>query len=91
MVLYRSPYYYSLNYPIGIATGKCSNSQCEVYAWCPPEEDLPPSEDTSLNLIQDFTIFIKAYVRWEQFDVSRYKLYIFIFSFDVISIVELML
>ncbi|KAF8767709.1 P2X purinoceptor 4 like protein [Argiope bruennichi] len=60
----------------GIMTGKCiendrdnSISTCEINAWCPTENDIPPLKDATalLKASEDFTVLIKNFVDFPKF------------------------
>ena len=52
----------------GILTGKCgSNGRCQVYGWCPLENDSNP---TVLNNVGAFTVFVKNDIRFPNFNIE---------------------
>jgi hypothetical protein len=57
----------------GITTGDCNDTSgyCDLYAWCPLEDDLPPQQASILTLVSNFTVYLKSYARWEHFDEER--------------------
>lgn len=57
----------------GIFTGNCSaNNRCEMYSWCPLENDSNPD---IVNGVGDFTAFVKVDINFHAFDVSRNNYY----------------
>ncbi|KAG7224475.1 hypothetical protein INR49_014999 [Caranx melampygus] len=56
----------------GIKTGLCLNSTgtCEIHAWCPVEYSKPPS-DPLLSKAENFTIYIKNFIRFPKFEFSK--------------------
>ena len=52
----------------GILTGQCgSNNKCQVYSWCPLEDD---SIRTVLNNVGSFTVFVKNDIRFPAFNIE---------------------
>eukprot|EP01084_Bolivina_argentea_P035511 65863_1 len=52
----------------GIITGKCaSNGRCQVYGWCPLEDD---SIRTTFNNVGAWTVFVKNDIRFPNFDIE---------------------
>eukprot|EP01084_Bolivina_argentea_P253414 425654_1 len=57
----------------GLFTGACgSNDRCEMYSWCPLEND---SNADIVHNIGNFTVFVKIDVSFDRFDVSRGNTY----------------
>uniref|UniRef100_A0A671YHP2 P2X purinoceptor n=2 Tax=Sparus aurata TaxID=8175 RepID=A0A671YHP2_SPAAU len=56
----------------GIKTGVCLNSTgtCEINAWCPVEYSSRPTEPL-LSEAENFTIYIKNFVRFPKFEFSK--------------------
>ncbi|XP_029030563.1 P2X purinoceptor 5 [Betta splendens] len=56
----------------GIKTGLCLNSTgtCEIHAWCPVECSIKPT-GTLLSEAENFTIYIKNFVRFPKFEFSK--------------------
>uniref|UniRef100_A0A8C2VMH6 P2X purinoceptor n=1 Tax=Chinchilla lanigera TaxID=34839 RepID=A0A8C2VMH6_CHILA len=60
----------------GVKTGRCllaGNSTvgtCEIFAWCPVETQSRPKKPL-LRDAEDFTIFIKNYIRFPKFNFSK--------------------
>ncbi|XP_017268032.1 P2X purinoceptor 5 isoform X2 [Kryptolebias marmoratus] len=56
----------------GIKTGLCLNSTgtCEIHAWCPVEHSKRPLEPL-LNEAENFTIYIKNFIRFPKFEFSK--------------------
>jgi len=53
----------------GIFTGNCAaNGRCEVYSWCPLEDDSTPD---IVNGVGAFTTFVKVDINFQTFGVSR--------------------
>jgi P2X purinoceptor 4 len=66
------------NYPVaggnGVMTGRCvhKTSSCEIYAWCPVENDeLPLANRAMLEDSQKFTVLIKNYIEFPKFHHKR--------------------
>uniref|UniRef100_A0A3B4B0S5 P2X purinoceptor n=1 Tax=Periophthalmus magnuspinnatus TaxID=409849 RepID=A0A3B4B0S5_9GOBI len=57
---------------VGIKTGVCINSTgtCEVHAWCPVEYSPRPQEPL-LSAAENFTVYIKNFIRFPKFDFSK--------------------
>uniref|UniRef100_A0A8C7RWP6 P2X purinoceptor n=1 Tax=Oncorhynchus mykiss TaxID=8022 RepID=A0A8C7RWP6_ONCMY len=62
----------SLLFPAGVKTGLCLNSTgtCEIHGWCPVETVRKPSE-ALLSKAENFTIYIKNFVRFPKFEFSK--------------------
>uniref|UniRef100_A0A8C2Z0H5 P2X purinoceptor n=1 Tax=Cyclopterus lumpus TaxID=8103 RepID=A0A8C2Z0H5_CYCLU len=58
--------------PSGIKTGLCLNSTgtCEIHAWCPVEYGKRPREPL-LSEAENFTIYIKNFIRFPKFEFSK--------------------
>ncbi|XP_068585538.1 P2X purinoceptor 5 isoform X1 [Cebidichthys violaceus] len=56
----------------GIKTGLCLNSTgtCEIHAWCPVEYSKRPTEPL-LSEAENFTIYIKNFIRFPKFEFSK--------------------
>uniref|UniRef100_A0A3Q4MVA8 P2X purinoceptor n=1 Tax=Neolamprologus brichardi TaxID=32507 RepID=A0A3Q4MVA8_NEOBR len=56
----------------GIKTGLCLNSTgtCEIHAWCPVEYNKRPAEPL-LSDAENFTIYIKNFIRFPKFEFSK--------------------
>ncbi|TNN82711.1 P2X purinoceptor 5 [Liparis tanakae] len=56
----------------GIKTGLCLNSTgtCEIHAWCPVEYGKRPTEPL-LSEAENFTIYIKNFIRFPKFEFSK--------------------
>ncbi|KAE8287973.1 P2X purinoceptor 5 [Larimichthys crocea] len=56
----------------GIKTGLCMNSTgtCEIHAWCPVEYSKRPTE-ALLSEAENFTIYIKNFIRFPKFEFSK--------------------
>ncbi|XP_054610215.1 P2X purinoceptor 5 isoform X2 [Dunckerocampus dactyliophorus] len=56
----------------GIKTGLCTNSTgtCEIHAWCPVEYGKRPIEPL-LSEAENFTIYIKNFIRFPKFEFSK--------------------
>ncbi|XP_028278386.1 P2X purinoceptor 5 isoform X2 [Parambassis ranga] len=56
----------------GIKTGVCINSTgtCEIQAWCPVEYSMRPTEPL-LSKAENFTIYIKNFIRFPKFQFSK--------------------
>ncbi|XP_034540259.1 P2X purinoceptor 5 [Notolabrus celidotus] len=56
----------------GIKTGVCLNSTgtCEIHAWCPVEYSKRPTEPL-LKEADNFTIYIKNFIRFPKFEFSK--------------------
>uniref|UniRef100_A0A2K6U9P0 P2X purinoceptor n=1 Tax=Saimiri boliviensis boliviensis TaxID=39432 RepID=A0A2K6U9P0_SAIBB len=60
----------------GVKTGRClwrdnsTRGSCEIFAWCPLETRSRPAEPF-LKEAEDFTIFIKNYIRFPKFNFSK--------------------
>uniref|UniRef100_A0AAX7TW45 P2X purinoceptor n=1 Tax=Astatotilapia calliptera TaxID=8154 RepID=A0AAX7TW45_ASTCA len=57
---------------LGIKTGLCLNSTgtCEIHAWCPVEYNKRPAEPL-LSDAENFTIYIKNFIRFPKFEFSK--------------------
>ncbi len=52
----------------GIYTGECgTNNHCELYAWCPVEDD---SNIDIVNNIGEFTVFVMIDAQFDRWNVS---------------------
>ncbi|XP_072445417.1 P2X purinoceptor 1 isoform X2 [Chiloscyllium punctatum] len=63
-------------YGQGIMSGKCQNNSegsktCEIFGWCPVEDDSVISNPPLLMAAENFTIFIKNAITFTAFGVSR--------------------
>ncbi|XP_038670178.1 P2X purinoceptor 1 isoform X2 [Scyliorhinus canicula] len=63
-------------YGQGIMNGKCQNNTegmktCEIFGWCPAENDHHVSNPPLLMAAENFTIFIKNAITFSAFGVSR--------------------
>ncbi|XP_067294873.1 P2X purinoceptor 1 isoform X1 [Pseudorasbora parva] len=60
----------------GHMTGKCVNSTstCEVYSWCPIEDDRQIPDPPILQTAENYTLFIKNSITFPQFNVVRSNL-----------------
>ncbi|XP_066552228.1 P2X purinoceptor 1 isoform X1 [Amia ocellicauda] len=58
----------------GKMTGKCINSSCEVFAWCPIEDDRTIPSPPLLLEAENFTLFIKNSITFPEFKVVRSNL-----------------
>ncbi|XP_055055404.2 P2X purinoceptor 1 isoform X1 [Misgurnus anguillicaudatus] len=60
----------------GFMTGKCVNktSTCEVYSWCPIEDDRKIPDPPVLKVAENFTLFIKNSISFRYFNVVRSNL-----------------
>ncbi|XP_070774031.1 P2X purinoceptor 5 [Enoplosus armatus] len=58
--------------PSGIKTGLCLNSTgtCQIHAWCPVEYSKRPTEPL-LSEAENFTIYIKNFIRFPKFEFSK--------------------
>jgi len=57
----------------GLYTGNCAaNGRCEMYSWCPLENDSNPD---IINGVGDFTVFVKVDVSFDKFGVLRHNYY----------------
>ncbi|KAL7838105.1 hypothetical protein AOLI_G00265090 [Acnodon oligacanthus] len=56
----------------GVKTGRCMNetSTCEIHGWCPVEHSDTPLEPL-LQKAENFTIYIKNFIRFPKFDFSK--------------------
>ncbi|XP_028839264.1 P2X purinoceptor 5 [Denticeps clupeoides] len=56
----------------GIKTGRCLNDTgtCEIHGWCPVESNYRPVE-ALLKKAENFTIYIKNYIRFPKFGFSK--------------------
>ncbi|XP_021093793.1 P2X purinoceptor 5 isoform X2 [Heterocephalus glaber] len=60
----------------GVKTGRClrvgnsTRGTCEIFAWCPVEMQSRPKKPL-LRDAEDFTIFIKNYIRFPKFNFSK--------------------
>eukprot|EP01083_Nonionella_stella_P125466 379507_1 len=57
----------------GLFTGNCApNGRCEMYSWCPLENDVNPF---LVNNVGAFTAFVKIDINFEAFNVARTNIY----------------
>ncbi|CAL1573849.1 unnamed protein product [Knipowitschia caucasica] len=56
----------------GIKTGECINSTetCEIQAWCPVESG-PRPEEPLLMASENFTVYIRNFIRFPKFEFSK--------------------
>ncbi|XP_006167686.1 P2X purinoceptor 5, partial [Tupaia chinensis] len=60
----------------GVKTGRCllegnsATGTCEIFAWCPVESGVRP-EKPLLKEAEEFTIYIKNYIRFPKFNFSK--------------------
>ncbi|XP_030648785.1 P2X purinoceptor 5 [Chanos chanos] len=56
----------------GVKTGRCNNGTktCEIHGWCPVESSHIPPEPL-LGKVENFTIYIKNFIKFPKFDVTR--------------------
>ncbi|XP_037348637.1 P2X purinoceptor 5 isoform X2 [Talpa occidentalis] len=60
----------------GVRTGRCLLAQnmpigtCEIFAWCPVETNSRPTKPL-LSKAEDFTIYIKNFIRFPKFNFSK--------------------
>ncbi|XP_017570386.1 P2X purinoceptor 5 [Pygocentrus nattereri] len=56
----------------GVKTGRCMNETgtCEIHGWCPVEHSHTPSKPL-LGKSENFTIYIKNFIRFPKFDFSK--------------------
>ncbi|XP_043115464.1 purinergic receptor P2X, ligand-gated ion channel, 8 [Puntigrus tetrazona] len=58
----------------GIKTGICleaHNGTCEIYGWCPTEIRREPDPATIVRQAENFTLYIKNFIRFSQFNFSK--------------------
>ncbi|XP_016130635.1 P2X purinoceptor 1-like [Sinocyclocheilus grahami] len=60
----------------GHMTGRCINdtSTCEIYSWCPVEDDRKIPDPPVLLTAENYTLFIKNSITFRQFNVVRSNL-----------------
>lgn len=60
----------------GHMTGRCINKTqtCEIYSWCPVEDDRKIPDPPILLTAENYTLFIKNSITFPQFDVVRSNL-----------------
>ncbi|TRY99312.1 hypothetical protein DNTS_004000 [Danionella cerebrum] len=60
----------------GQMTGKCMNKTrtCEIYSWCPVEDDRIVPNPALLQTAENYTLFIKNSITFPQFNVVRSNL-----------------
>uniref|UniRef100_A0A8C1SDF1 P2X purinoceptor n=1 Tax=Cyprinus carpio TaxID=7962 RepID=A0A8C1SDF1_CYPCA len=60
----------------GHMTGRCMNesSTCEIYSWCPVEDDRKIPDPPVLLTAENYTLFIKNSITFRQFNVVRSNL-----------------
>jgi len=52
----------------GLYTGECgSNNRCQVYTWCPPEDD---TQFDLINNVGEFTVFVKIDVAFDRWNIT---------------------
>ncbi|XP_066552502.1 P2X purinoceptor 5 isoform X2 [Amia ocellicauda] len=60
----------------GIKTGRClktsrnATGTCEIFGWCPVERNIRP-EKPSLEKAENFTVYIKNFIRFPKFGFSK--------------------
>lgn len=56
----------------GVKTGRCINNTgtCEIYGWCPVERSYKPT-DSLLKRAENFTIYIKNFIRFPKLEFSK--------------------
>ncbi|XP_016321015.1 purinergic receptor P2X, ligand-gated ion channel, 8 [Sinocyclocheilus anshuiensis] len=57
----------------GIKTGICletHNGTCEIYGWCPTEIHRDPDPATIVREAENFTLYIRNFIRFSQFNFS---------------------
>uniref|UniRef100_A0A8B9H5Z2 Purinergic receptor P2X, ligand-gated ion channel, 5 n=1 Tax=Astyanax mexicanus TaxID=7994 RepID=A0A8B9H5Z2_ASTMX len=59
-------------FKVCVKTGRCVNETgtCEIYGWCPVESSHTPQEPL-LGKAENFTIYIKNFIRFPKFDFSK--------------------
>ncbi|KAG1951416.1 purinergic receptor P2X, ligand-gated ion channel, 8 [Pimephales promelas] len=61
----------------GIKTGVClktaehSDGICEIRGWCPPEKAQEPDEANVVRQAENFTVYIKNFIRFSHFNFSK--------------------
>ncbi|KAK9961969.1 hypothetical protein ABG768_007363 [Culter alburnus] len=55
----------------GIKTGLCINGTCEINGWCPTEKREHAGPDTVVRQAENFTIYIRNFIRFSQFNFSK--------------------
>ncbi|XP_056099129.1 P2X purinoceptor 5-like [Rhinichthys klamathensis goyatoka] len=61
----------------GIKTGRClktpehSDGICEINGWCPTEKDQQPDEATVVRQAENFTLYIRNFIRFSKFNFSK--------------------
>ncbi|XP_051717919.1 purinergic receptor P2X, ligand-gated ion channel, 8 [Ctenopharyngodon idella] len=55
----------------GIKTGLCINGTCEINGWCPTEKTEKPDPATVVRQAENFTIYIRNFIRFSQFNFSK--------------------
>ncbi|XP_077063550.1 purinergic receptor P2X, ligand-gated ion channel, 8 [Siphateles boraxobius] len=56
----------------GIKTGLCLKTGiCEINGWCPTEKDQEPDESTVVRQAEKFTLYIKNFIRFSNFNYSK--------------------
>uniref|UniRef100_A0A8C1N0G0 P2X purinoceptor n=1 Tax=Cyprinus carpio TaxID=7962 RepID=A0A8C1N0G0_CYPCA len=74
--------FYTLLFPYGIMslsgqmTGRCisNTSTCEIYSWCPVEDDRQIPDPAILLTSENYTLFIKNSITFPHFNVVRSNL-----------------
>ncbi|XP_052411410.1 P2X purinoceptor 5 [Carassius gibelio] len=59
----------------GVKTGRCINDTrtCEIHAWCPVEHSRTPSQPL-LAKAENFTIYVKNFIKFQKFAFSKSNL-----------------
>uniref|UniRef100_A0A8C2ELZ2 P2X purinoceptor n=1 Tax=Cyprinus carpio TaxID=7962 RepID=A0A8C2ELZ2_CYPCA len=75
-LLYSTLYLTALLSLSGHMTGRCMNetSTCEIYSWCPVEDDRKIPDPPVLLTAENYTLFIKNSITFRQFNVVRSNL-----------------
>eukprot|EP01100_Stratorugosa_tubuloviscum_P011227 TRINITY_DN497_c2_g5_i1.p1 TRINITY_DN497_c2_g5~~TRINITY_DN497_c2_g5_i1.p1 ORF type:complete len:376 (+),score=163.02 TRINITY_DN497_c2_g5_i1:113-1240(+) len=56
----------------GVTEGSCGpNGFCEVYAWCPLENDADPVDEDVIKNVDQFTVFTRCSISFPLFGVTR--------------------
>ncbi|XP_056330069.1 purinergic receptor P2X, ligand-gated ion channel, 8 [Danio aesculapii] len=61
----------------GIKTGTCRKTDgnetntCEIYGWCPTEKPKRPGAATMLREAENFTVYIRIFIKFSQFNLSK--------------------
>uniref|UniRef100_UPI00358E7C71 P2X purinoceptor 4-like isoform X1 n=1 Tax=Myxine glutinosa TaxID=7769 RepID=UPI00358E7C71 len=56
---------------VGVFTGKCINTSCEIHSWCPLEKEEVPPKPPKLKGAENLTALIKISVYFPRFNISR--------------------